>query len=105
MGRGQKRRTLLIAGAALLVALMIHDFAVPPGRSYSARAAVAAIDQYRAHVSGHLKGRVFCRFQPTCSAYGREVFRKYGFAVGAWKTTVRLARCGPWTPMGTVDLP
>lgn len=89
----------------LFGALIGHDLAVPPSRSYSARAAVAAIDQYRHYVSPRLKGRVTCRFEPTCSAYGREVFRKYGFGIGFVKTFVRIARCGPWTKAGTVHLP
>ena len=95
-----------LLGAALLVlAIAMHDAAVPVERAFGARAAVAAIDGYRAVISPRLKGRVFCRFQPTCSAYGRESIRKRGLLVGGFKTAVRIARCGPWTKMGTVDKP
>jgi putative membrane protein insertion efficiency factor len=104
VGRSQTRRTRLILLAVLLV-VMVHDFAVPRGRGIAARGAIFAIDEYRAHISPHLRGRVVCRFQPTCSAYGREAYRKYGFAVGTAKTAWRIARCGPWTKAGTVDLP
>jgi putative component of membrane protein insertase Oxa1/YidC/SpoIIIJ protein YidD len=101
------RRRHLIAGllAALLVTLVAHDFAVPTGEGIAARASIAAIDRYRALVSPHLRGRVTCRFEPTCSAYGRAVYVKYGFAVGSLKTAWRIARCGPWTNAGTRDLP
>jgi len=34
-----------------------------------------------------------------------EAIAKYGFLVGGAKTVGRLARCGPWTKMGTVDSP
>ncbi len=95
--------------AALLVLVLtvvaMHDLASEPRFSFSARAAIAAIDCYRAHVSPHLRGVIRCRFTPTCSAYGREEIRKYGFAAGGWRTLQRLAKCGPWTPLGTVDRP
>ena len=89
----------------IVAAVAVHDFAVPTQQAFGARATLAAIDQYRAHISPRLRGVVYCRFTPTCSAYGRESIRKYGLAVGGWKTVKRIARCNPWTPMGTVDLP
>lgn len=99
------KRPIVIAALVLLIALAIHDFAVPPQRAFGASAALAAIDQYRAHVSPRLHGVVTCRFTPTCSAYGRESIRKYGLAAGGWRTVKRVARCNPWTPMGMVDRP
>jgi len=80
---------------ALLVALQL----------FGTRPALYAIDQYRAHVSPHLRGTVQCRFMPTCSWYGHESIRKYGLIVGGAKTAWRIARCGPWTRTGTVDPP
>ena len=104
MGRSKSRRAGLIA-LAIVAVIAIHDFAVPHGRGFAARGALFAIDEYRAHVSPHLRGRIVCRFQPTCSAYGRAAIAKYGFAKGAAKTAWRIARCGPWTSQGTVDRP
>jgi putative membrane protein insertion efficiency factor len=98
------RKPLLIA-ALFVAAVTLHDYAVPHGRGLGARGAIFAIDEYRAHVSPHLRGIVRCRFKPTCSAYGREAIRKYGFAKGSLKTAWRLARCGPRTKLGTVDPP
>jgi putative membrane protein insertion efficiency factor len=102
VGRRKNRRALLIA-AAIVAIVAIHDFAVPHGRGLAARGALFAIDEYRAHISPKLRGRVTCRFQPTCSAYGRAAIAKHGFAVGSLKTAWRIARCGPWTKQGTVD--
>jgi putative membrane protein insertion efficiency factor len=102
--RTRSRRFLLIA-ALIAVVIAVHDFTVPHGRGLAARGAIFVIDEYRAHVSPHLRGNVTCRFTPTCSAYGREAIRKYGFAKGASKTAWRIARCGPWTSQGTRDLP
>ena len=94
MGRGKSRRAWLIA-IAVIVALQL----------FGARPAIYAIDAYRAHLSPHLRGIVQCRFTPSCSAYGRESIRKYGLIAGGLKTTWRIARCNPWTPMGTEDRP
>lgn len=103
----KRRRLSRAAVIAILIAalLVLHDVTVPHGRGFAARIAISMIDEYRAHVSPHLKGRVTCRFQPTCSAYGRAAIEKYGFAKGSAKAAWRIARCGPWTPQGTVDRP
>jgi len=96
MGRGKGRRAIVIASvAALIVAAQL----------FGARPAIFAIDQYRAHVSPHLRGFVTCRFVPTCSYYGRESIRKHGLVIGGAKAVWRIARCGPWTPLHTPDPP
>jgi putative membrane protein insertion efficiency factor len=104
MGRGQSRRAGLIA-VALFAVVAVHDFAVPPDHAFGARAALIAIGEYRAHISPHLGGIVVCRFKPSCSLYGQESIRKYGLLRGGARTAWRIARCGPWTPLGTVDPP
>jgi putative membrane protein insertion efficiency factor len=96
MGRSQGRRAGLIAIA--LIVLFVANRA-------GTRPAIFAIDEYRAHISPHLRGIVVCRFTPNCSAYGRESIRKHGLIVGGAKTAWRIARCGPWTKFGTVDPP
>jgi hypothetical protein len=99
MGRSKSRRAWLIAAAATALALL---FAASP---LGTRAGLAAIESYQAHVSPHLRGVVQCRFTPTCSHYGHEAIAKYGLLKGGAKTAWRVARCGPWTKQGTVDLP
>ena len=101
----RKPQRIRLIAALILLVIAVHDFTVPHGRGLAARGAIFLIDEYRAHVSPRLRGRVTCRFTPTCSAYGREAIRKYGFAKGASKTAWRIARCGPWTSQGTRDLP
>ena len=90
---GMTRAALVLL--ALLAALQL----------FGRQPALFAIDAYRAHVSPHLRGVVQCRFTPTCSYYGRESIRKYGVLVGGAKAAWRIARCGPWTPLGTSDPP
>jgi uncharacterized protein len=100
-----RSRRLRLAIIAIVALFMVRDLVVPHGRGFAARSALMVIDEYRAHVSPHLRGRVVCRFQPTCSAYGRAAIQKYGFVKGSLKTAWRIARCGPWTKTGTRDQP
>lgn len=104
MGRGKGSRAKLIALIVLAI-IVVHDFSVANHRGLAARSALFLIDEYRAHISPRLRGKVQCRFVPTCSYYGRESIRKHGFGKGVAKTALRVAKCGPWTPAGTVDLP
>lgn len=103
--RVRRRRLAALLGAVVL-ALFVLDVTRPPGRQLSAQAAMAAIHVYQ-RVAAPLVHRagVRCRFEPTCSRYAAAVFERYGFVGGTWRTARRIARCGPWTRMGTVDEP
>jgi putative membrane protein insertion efficiency factor len=46
-----------------------------------------------------------CRFSPTCSRYAEIVIERDGVVRGGFLAVKRIARCGPWTPPGTVDEP
>jgi len=41
-----------------------------------------------------------CRFEPTCSNYAIEAFRKKGFLRGALLAAWRILRCNPWSKGG-----
>lgn len=101
------RRRLKVWLPVLAVLLLLGlDMARPPRDQISARALLGGIHLYQATLSPRLGALgVRCRFQPTCSHYGEGAIRKYGAWTGTWKTLWRIARCGPWTPAGTVDLP
>jgi putative membrane protein insertion efficiency factor len=98
-------RKFLVGFTVVLLALVLHDLTVSPEHALGAKTAIFFIDEYREHISPRLKGVVTCRFKPTCSAYGREAIRKRGLLIGGTKTIVRIAKCGPWTKAGTVDMP
>ncbi|MCX6797634.1 MAG: membrane protein insertion efficiency factor YidD [Candidatus Falkowbacteria bacterium] len=48
----------------------------------------------------HLYPNGFCRFQPSCSEYGKEAILKYGVVWGGLKAVWRILRCNPWSKGG-----
>lgn len=42
----------------------------------------------------------YCRFTPTCSQYGLEAIKKYGFFKGWAKAIWRILRCNPFNKGG-----
>ena len=68
--------------------------------------AVGAIHAYQRTVAPLLTlAGARCRFTPHCSRYAEIVITREGLLSGSWKTAKRIARCGPWTAVGTVDEP
>ena len=102
-----RRRRLKVWLPILAVLLLLGlDMARPPRDQISARILLGAIHLYQATLSPVIgMAGVQCRFQPTCSHYGEGAIRKYGAWKGTWKALWRIARCGPWTPAGTIDPP
>ncbi len=102
---GLRRRKLLTI-ALVLGALLVLDLTRPPREQLSARILLSAIDTYQATLSpvlGHVGVR--CRFRPSCSHYAQGAIKKDGALVGSLRAAWRVARCGPWTPVGTWDPP
>jgi uncharacterized protein len=68
--------------------------------------ALAGIHAYQ-QVLSPLAARagIRCRFTPTCSRYAEAAITRDGIVRGGWRSLKRVARCGPWTTRGTIDLP
>lgn len=100
-------RSLAPLVVAAILGLAAGDWARPASEQVSARVAVSAIDAYRATVSPLLSktGLARCRYEPTCSAYGREAITRYGTARGGWLTVRRIVRCNPWAKGGVDPVP
>jgi putative membrane protein insertion efficiency factor len=98
-------RRIQLAGIVALV-LVGLDLARPPDRQITAKALVTGIHLYQRTLARAMPALgVQCRLRPTCSHYAEVVIARRGAAAGTWLTLKRLVRCGPWTPMGTVDEP
>jgi len=88
------------------VLLAATDLARAPDRQWSGRALRAGIHFYQHTLSPMMPVLgIQCRFTPTCSRYADVVIARYGALRGSFVSVKRLARCGPWTPAGTVDEP
>jgi len=62
-------------------------------KSFGVRAALFALDCYKAYFSVLFAGS--CRFEPSCSRYAYEAIARFGVARGVWLGTKRLLRCHP----------
>ena len=104
-GSRPRRASLAAPILAAAVGFLAGDALKPPDQQLSARAAIAAIDGYRAAVSPQVGKVVRCRFEPTCSAYGREAIARYGSPKGFLMTAGRILRCHPWAKGGKDPVP
>jgi uncharacterized protein len=103
------RQRLTTRQRLLVIALVL--LAVPGGLLWWApdapqRMAIRGIRGYQHYLSPHI-GRfgVRCRFQPSCSHYALASVTSHGVLRGGWRSALRIVRCGPWTPIGTIDPP
>ena len=106
-GDSADRRFRFAAAFAAFLGLSVGDALRPPEDQVSARAGVMAIDAYRATLGALLgkTGLVRCRFEPSCSAYGREAIRRYGSPGGFVLTASRIVRCHPFARGGRDPVP
>jgi putative membrane protein insertion efficiency factor len=65
----------------------------PERKSAGARAALFALNSYKAYLSLWMAGS--CRYEPTCSRYAYEAIERFGLARGGWMGLKRLSRCHP----------
>jgi uncharacterized protein len=93
--------------AAALLGLLAGDATRPPSQQLATRAAIDGIDVYRATVSPILARThlVVCRYEPTCSLYGREAIARYGFPKGFLLAADRIVRCNPFARGGEDPVP
>lgn len=97
-----RRRTklLIIAGVALFVLL---DWGRSPREQGSVRVYIGVVHLYQRVGRPVLRGRVRCRFRPSCSEYSIEAMNRFGFPGGLGLTVRRIASCTPRVPLGTND--
>ena len=93
------RRGVFFCGVALVVAFI----AIGANAQPLALGSIHAYQRLLSPVADRIGVR--CRFAPTCSRYAEVVIARDGVMRGGWKALARIARCNPFTPMGTRDEP
>jgi uncharacterized protein len=88
---------------AALAALVVAVGVLALGGQAVAIGGIHAYQHTLAPAAAHLGIR--CRFTPTCNRYSEAVIARDGLVRGGWKAVKRIARCGPWTRAGTIDVP
>ena len=83
-------RTWLILFAVLALLVILDTFREPQHQA-TASVYLGAVEVYQQEGRPLLKGRVQCRYCPTCSVYSTEAVQKYGIRKGL-VLTVRGAR-------------
>ena len=64
---------------------------------------IALIRIYKYLISPYLGSR--CRFEPSCSEYAAEAFKRHGVLRGLWLALRRVLHCHPWHPGGFDPVP
>lgn len=62
--------------------------------------AILIIKFYQNFISKYILVGNNCRFNPTCSEYSIQAYRKYGFLKGTYLTINRILRCHPFNDGG-----
>jgi len=73
------------------------------GPSPLARLLLLGIDVYRATLAPLIGG--YCRYVPSCSAYGAEAIRRHGARAGTQLAVKRILRCHPFRRGGFDPVP
>jgi len=71
----------------------VTDENLPEKKSAGVRAALFALNFYKAYLSLWMAGS--CRYEPTCSRYAYQAIERFGLARGVWMGMKRLLRCHP----------
>ncbi len=105
--RSRDRSFRAAIATAAVIGFAAGDAFRPASDQVSVKAGIVAIDAYRATLGFALgkTGLVRCRFEPSCSAYGREAIQRYGSPRGFVLTAHRILRCQPFAKGGWDPVP
>ncbi len=62
---------------------------------------IRLISGYQKYISNWIsKGKIKCKFYPTCSEYTKQAIKKYGALKGSFLGIYRILRCNPLSKGG-----
>jgi putative membrane protein insertion efficiency factor len=101
----KKKLKLILLSAVLVAGLgLAWDVSRQPERQLAARLYIGSVHVYQTLGRPLLKGRVACRYRPTCSDYSIEAVQRHGTLRGLALTYKRIRSCTNDVPKGTVDI-
>jgi putative membrane protein insertion efficiency factor len=101
----KKKLKLIFLSAVLVAGLgLAWDVSRQPDRQLTAHLYIGSVHAYQAIGRPLLKGKVACRYRPTCSDYSIEAVQRHGTLRGLALTYKRIRSCTNDVPMGTVDI-
>lgn len=97
------RPDTFLIGIAVVGGLAVADTYRAPDGQVTAQVWVAGVHAYQKVGRPLLEGRIWCRYEPTCSEYSVEAVRRFGFRKGLEMSARRLNSCRADVPLGTHD--
>jgi hypothetical protein len=88
---------------SIVIVFAVLDSFRSPANQVTGHLYVAGVHVYQAIGRPLLKGRIQCRYQPTCSEYSIEAVRQCGIRLGFLLTVKRINSCTTKVPLGTPD--
>ena len=98
-----KRPETYLAILTAVIFFVVLDSLRSPASQVTVPIYVSGVRLYQAFGRPLLKGRIRCRYQPTCSEYSIAAVREYGIRRGLELTVKRVNSCTAKVPMGTPD--
>jgi len=98
-----KRPETYLIMLSIVILFAVLDSCRSPTNQVTGHLYVTGVHVYQAIGRPLLKGRIQCRYQPTCSEYSIAAVRKYGLRQGFLLTVKRINSCTTKVPLGTPD--
>jgi hypothetical protein len=98
-----KRPDTYLVLIVVVIGLVVLDTYQAPANQVTSHVYVAGVHVYQAVGRPLLKGRIQCRYEPTCSVYSIEAVKRFGVRKGLEMTARRLNSCRADVPLGTYD--
>jgi uncharacterized protein len=98
----RRPETYLILLGIVLVSLALDTFRNPSSQ-LTGQLYVQGVHLYQVLGRPLLKGRIMCRYRPTCSEYSIEAVKRHGLRQGLVLTLHRLESCTTDVQPGTSD--
>lgn len=99
----RKRRLFVLSAVLIFQLALAVDVCRRPGSQLTGKLYIGAVHVYQTVGRPLLKGKVACRFRPTCSDYSIAAVEKHGTVQGLVLTCKRVMSCTNEVPMGTID--